>query len=206
MLWDTLFWINVCVLRDFKRLKINGNTNTTNINSKAKEKIINNRAIKWSLLLFKWGLSLLHGLATSIISEIFWIWTSLYLHLYMRKFQQIKFLTFTILPLYGSSNNIVLCCLFSTLIKMELHCMYSFVSNFFCSILCIQFICVAADSCDSFIYIIIFHCMNLPPFIHSFSEQGFIFHFGNVMKCTVLLTHVFHKWNCWVIGYVLFQL
>ena len=78
----------------------------------------------------------------------------------MRKFQQIKFLTFTILLLYGSLNNIVLCCLFSTFIKMELHCMYSFVSHFFCSVLCIQFICVAADSCDSFICIIIFHCIG----------------------------------------------
>ena len=78
----------------------------------------------------------------------------------MRKFQQIKFLTFTILLPYGSLNNIVLCCLFSTFIKMELHCMYSFVSHFFCSVLCIQFICVAADSCDSFICIIIFHCIG----------------------------------------------
>ena len=43
---------------------------------------------------------------------------------------------------------------------MELHCMYSFVSHFFCSVLCIQFICVAADSCDSFICIIIFHCIG----------------------------------------------
>ena len=38
--------------------------------------------------------------------------------------------------------------------------MYSFVSHFFCSVLCIQFICVAADSCDSFICIIIFHCIG----------------------------------------------
>ena len=35
-----------------------------------------------------------------------------------------------------------------------------FVSHFFCSVLCIQFICVAADSCDSFICIIIFHCIG----------------------------------------------
>ena len=83
------------------------------------------------------GVSLLRGLTSSIISEIFWIWLYLYLHLYMRKFQQIKFLTFTILLPYGSLNNIVLCCLFSTFIKMELHCMYSFVSHFFCSVLCI---------------------------------------------------------------------
>ena len=44
---------------------------------------------------------------------------------------KIKFLTFTILLPYGSLNNIVLCCLFSTFIKMELHCMYSFLSHFF---------------------------------------------------------------------------
>lgn len=108
----------------FQKIKNNGNTNTTNINSKAKEKIMNNCAIKWSLLPFKWGVSLLHGLTSSIISEIFWICTYLYVHLYMRKFQQIKFLTFKILLLYGSLNNIVFCCLFSTFIKMDLHCMY----------------------------------------------------------------------------------
>lgn len=49
------FILNKCLCsQGFQKIKNNGNTNTTNINSKAKEKIMNNCAIKWSLLLFKW--------------------------------------------------------------------------------------------------------------------------------------------------------
>ena len=101
---------------------------------------------------------------------------------------------------------------------MESRSMHSCVQLFSCSIVSVRFIYVTEHRSSFFFFLLIFHCTNIPQFVHSMSGYLGWSNFCYCEKASVsILIRVWlrtntrfyricsQEWNCWVLGLRLAQ-